>query len=40
MGVRACFIRERDVERFLQQPLVDEACAAFAGDWATIEAAG
>jgi transaldolase len=40
MGVRACFIWERDVERFLQQPLVDEACAAFAGDWAAIEATG
>lgn len=39
MGVEACFVWERDVERFLTQPLVDEACAGFAGDWATIEAA-
>ena len=36
MGVRACFVWERDVERYLQQPLVAEACAAFADDWATI----
>ena len=36
LGVRACFIWERDVQRFLQQPLVDEACAAFTDDWATI----
>lgn len=40
LGVRACFIWERDVARFLQQPLVDEACASFAADWATIESLG
>lgn len=39
MGVEACFVWERDVARFLSQPLVDEACAGFAGDWAAIEAA-
>lgn len=39
MGVRACFLWERDVERFLMQPLVDEACEGFADDWATIAAA-
>lgn len=39
MGVRACFIWERDVDRFLAQPLVDEACATFAEDWETIAAA-
>jgi len=39
MGVEACFIWERDVERFLTQPLVDEACASFADDWAAIAAA-
>lgn len=39
MGVQACFVWERDVERFLTQPLVDEACAGFAADWAAIEAA-
>ena len=36
MGVAACFIWERDVERFLTQPLVDEACAGFADDWEAI----
>ncbi len=39
LGVRACFVWERDVERFLDQPLVAEACARFEGDWRTIEAA-
>jgi transaldolase len=39
LGVRACFIWERDVERYLTQPLVDEACAAFAQDWDAIAAA-
>lgn len=39
MGVGACFVWARDVERFLTQPLVDEACAGFAEDWKTIEAA-
>lgn len=39
MGVRACFVWERDVDRFLTQPLVDEACAGFADAWATIDAA-
>lgn len=38
-GVRAGFVWERDVERFFSQPLVDEACAGFADDWAAIEAA-
>jgi transaldolase len=33
LGVRACFIWERDVERFLTQPLVEEACRGFAADW-------
>lgn len=39
MGVRACFVWERDVDRFLTQPLVEEACEGFADDWAAIEAA-
>ena len=39
MGVAACFVWERDVERFLTQPLVDEACEAFADDWEAIAAA-
>jgi glucokinase len=38
-GVRAGFVWARDVERFFAQPLVDEACAGFADDWATIDAA-
>ncbi len=39
MGVEACFVWERDVEGYLDQPLVDQACAAFAGDWNLIEEA-
>ncbi len=39
LGVRACFVWERDVERFLDLPLVAEACAGFADDWRAIEAA-
>jgi hypothetical protein len=37
--VRACFVWERDVEAYLGQPLVDQACAAFATDWGVIEEA-
>lgn len=41
LGVRACFIWEKDVDAFFTQPLVEEACAKFAGDWQTIvDAAG
>ncbi len=39
LGVRACFVWERDLERYFTQPLVDEACAAFASDWDTIDEA-
>ena len=39
MGVGACFVWERDVERYFDQPLVAEACEAFGGDWETIAAA-
>jgi transaldolase len=39
MGVGACFVWERDVERYVEQPLVAEACEAFAADWDTIAAA-
>ena len=38
MGVRACFVWEHDVDRFLDQPWVAEACARFADDWSTIDA--
>ncbi len=38
-GVRAGFVWARDVDTFFTQPLVDEACAGFAADWATIEGA-
>jgi transaldolase len=38
-GVCAGFVWARDVDRFFAQPLVDEACAGFADDWATIDAA-
>ncbi len=39
MGVSACFVWERDVEGYLSQPLVDQACASFVDDWHTIDAA-
>ncbi|MEQ9459973.1 MAG: transaldolase family protein [Phycisphaeraceae bacterium] len=37
VGVRAGFIWGKDVDDFLQQPLVEEAVAAFANDWQTID---
>ncbi|MBA2666537.1 MAG: transaldolase [Trueperaceae bacterium] len=39
LGVRACFVWERDVVRYFTQPLVAEACEAFRGDWEAIAAA-
>lgn len=36
-GVGACFVWERDVEAFLDQPLVEEAVAGFQKDWKTLE---
>lgn len=37
LGVRACFVWGHDVERFLTQPLVQEAAGGFTGDWSRIE---
>jgi transaldolase len=37
MGVRACFIWERDVDAYLSQSLVEEACAAFGDAWVAID---
>lgn len=37
LGVGACFVWEKDVERYLTQPLVDEACAGFVDDWSIID---
>jgi transaldolase len=39
LGVRACFVWEKDVDRYFTQPLVDEACDAFSDAWSTIVAA-
>jgi len=35
-GVQSYFIWGKDVDRFLDQPLVEEAVGAFKGDWKTI----
>ena len=35
-GIRSAFIWEKDVETYLTQPLVEEAAAGFAEDWAVI----
>ncbi|MEX2502375.1 MAG: transaldolase family protein [Trueperaceae bacterium] len=39
LGVRACFVWEKDVDRYLDQPLVRQACDGFADAWAAIDAA-
>jgi transaldolase len=36
-GVQTFFIWGRDIEKFLDQPLVDEAVANFKGDWEKVE---
>jgi len=37
MGVKSCFIWEKDVEDFMTQDLVGKAVSSFDGDWASID---